>query len=89
MCSVEGCKAPVAAKGLCSMHYMRMHRQGDPGLVGKAGRPPLPANEASRKILPHKSPRTQARYVQADKLLRAAGCGEVEIIDLRGNVNRG
>jgi hypothetical protein len=27
-CSVEGCERPIQCKGLCSRHYMRLHRTG-------------------------------------------------------------
>jgi hypothetical protein len=30
-CTVEGCPRAAYAKTLCRMHYMRMHKTGDPG----------------------------------------------------------
>jgi hypothetical protein len=30
-CSIPNCGKPVNCKGMCKMHYMRVHRNGDPG----------------------------------------------------------
>ena len=29
-CTIQGCKNPTVAKGLCGKHYMRARRTGDP-----------------------------------------------------------
>ena len=38
-CSVDGCGRPHKALGLCTMHYARQRRTGDPTVVRRAGRP--------------------------------------------------
>lgn len=35
-CHIEGCNSPIVAKGLCSTHYKRLKRHGNP----LSGRPP-------------------------------------------------
>jgi hypothetical protein len=30
ICSIRGCERPTKAKGLCTMHYQRRLRKGDP-----------------------------------------------------------
>lgn len=35
MCSIDGCGAKVLARGLCSKHYDRWRRNGDPRVVTK------------------------------------------------------
>jgi hypothetical protein len=30
LCSVDGCKQPVQARGFCPKHYRRLMRHGDP-----------------------------------------------------------
>lgn len=35
ICSIEGCRKPAAAGGLCTMHYKRMRKHGDPNHVTK------------------------------------------------------
>jgi hypothetical protein len=39
ICSQNGCSARVRAKGLCSTHYNRQWRHGDPNIVLKATLP--------------------------------------------------
>lgn len=38
-CGVEACENLTLARGMCSKHYRRWQRWGDPTVVGKAGGP--------------------------------------------------
>lgn len=42
-CSVEGCAAPAACRGLCDKHYRRVLHHGDALHVGMRGAGPVPA----------------------------------------------
>ncbi len=42
-CSFDGCIKPVSAKGLCSAHYTRSLRHGDPAIVNRGADAPAPA----------------------------------------------
>lgn len=44
LCSVEGCADPVLARGMCTVHYHRWHRWGDP----LGGRPRLEKDYVAR-----------------------------------------
>lgn len=48
MCTIEGCKTPIIAKGYCQMHYRRFRLYGDPNFVQKKQRS---VNTTSRIIL--------------------------------------
>jgi hypothetical protein len=39
ICTIEGCEAHATVKGLCSRHYMRIRRHGDPNVVKPSGAP--------------------------------------------------
>jgi hypothetical protein len=71
-CSVPGCTSAARSKGLCSKHYMRTRRHGDPNIIGKGGRPPNPDLARIREKFPDLSGRTQARYARALKINRLA-----------------
>lgn len=36
MCSIDGCPKPILARGLCSAHYMKWKKYGDPSVVKQA-----------------------------------------------------
>jgi hypothetical protein len=79
-CTIEGCKRPHKARGLCVTHYRRLQRNGNPDGVRKGGRPEDVYLQIVRMILPDWSPRTQARYVRAWKMADAAGRDIKELI---------
>jgi hypothetical protein len=41
MCTIDGCEGKPFAKGLCSKHYMRLRRAGDPNVTRKPGPKPV------------------------------------------------
>ena len=71
MCVIEGCECKPVAKGLCTKHYMRQRRTGDPSSVGKVGRKRSWQRLQMEKIGLYSewSPRTFTRYVQAMEML--------------------
>jgi hypothetical protein len=69
MCAVEGCEGQPVAKGLCSKHYMRLRRAGDPNITRKAGPKPTELSEFISSQFREWSPRTRARYKQGFRLL--------------------
>jgi hypothetical protein len=72
MCEIDGCDGEPVAKGLCAKHYMRLRRAGDPSRVRKPG----PKRSLMRSVLPAEwSPRAQARFAQAMRMLEDAGGG--------------
>ena len=68
-CSIEGCTAPVLAKGLCGKHYMRVYRHGDPTVRMKRPRDAPKTWALIDKKFPHWSERTKARFYKASVLL--------------------
>jgi hypothetical protein len=69
-CRIANCGKKVQAKGLCSAHYARQRRGGDPSVKRKSG----PKRDAARAIVlalfSDWSPRTQARYWKAHSQLQ-------------------
>lgn len=61
-CPVDECGGKVKAKGLCSVHYMRARRTGDPRTARQPGRPVDQSRALARQMLPEWSDRTFARY---------------------------
>ena len=69
-CSIEGCSSPAKAKGLCSKHYMRTCRHGDPNMVKPPGALRHANKAAVRKIMgPEWSTRTFDRFWRANGIL--------------------
>jgi hypothetical protein len=69
-CTIEGCEAEAVAKRLCTKHYTRARRTGDPTKVRKRGAPRNELLAMLRDTLPHHwSRRTVARFHQAMSLL--------------------
>ena len=71
MCTSEGCEGKAVAKGLCSKHYMRLRRAGDPNVTRKPG--PKQSEWHAHLSNEGLSPRTRARFTQAVRLLDEAG----------------
>jgi hypothetical protein len=88
ICSIEGCKAHAAAKGLCSKHYMRTRRHGDPNQVKPPGAPrdvELNALKAKlrEEVGPLVSERTFARYYVAMRYLERLSLTPEDIEEIR------
>jgi hypothetical protein len=81
ICTIEGCKARATAKGLCSRHYMRARRHGDPNQVNPPGaRRNVELNTWKvelRKVQPLMSERTFHRYFSAIRGLQWGATEEV------------
>jgi hypothetical protein len=75
---IDGCDREPLAKGLCAKHYVRQRRAGDPSRVGKAGRKTPADLDYWRTTFPDWSPRAQARFVRAMRMLEDAGGGTEE-----------
>jgi hypothetical protein len=90
ICAIEGCKAHAAAKGLCSKHYMRTRRHGDPNQVKPPGAPCDVALNAWKTKLraevgPLVSERTFHRYCSATKILERLGLTQEDMEEIRKN----
>jgi hypothetical protein len=86
MCSIEGCDANPVAHGLCAKHYMRRRRTGDPGKVGKAGRPRDPDLAESAET--YGSRRSAFRVKQGVRWLKYAGADSYAILKVFGEATR-
>jgi hypothetical protein len=73
MCVIDDCGGKPVAKGLCAKHYARLRRGGDPQRLRKPGRKTPQDTALNRKFFPEWSPRTQARYTLAMRLLIRMG----------------
>jgi hypothetical protein len=73
MCLIQDCDGKPVAKGLCTKHYMRARRTGDPGKTRKPGRAPAAYGALLRSTFAEWSPRTQQRYISAMRNLRDLG----------------
>jgi hypothetical protein len=69
LCNINGCDARVVAKGLCAKHYMRARRHGSPDKKHKPGPKRREYRQMFRPMLGEWSPRTQARWLLAQKLV--------------------
>jgi hypothetical protein len=73
MCSIDGCDAKPVAKGLCAKHYMRTRRHGSAAVKHKTG--PKPGtkvdSDLDKSLFPEWSPRTIARYTEAERAMRS------------------
>jgi hypothetical protein len=47
-CAVDDCQRVADARNLCSLHYRRLRRRGDPLVVHSPGRPPLHGHASVR-----------------------------------------
>jgi hypothetical protein len=79
-CTIEGCEAHATVKGLCSKHYMRVRRHGDPNVVKPAGAPRSEAKAILREMVgPSVPTRTFDRYSSSTlKLARLLGGIDVD-----------
>ena len=80
MCSIEGCDAPVLAKGLCAKHYMRQRKHGRADVVEKRGRRPGEL-KAMQKQLMMQGDWSQSRFERwwlAIRILHSSGASEPE-----------
>jgi hypothetical protein len=72
-CSASDCGRPAAVKGLCSMHYMRLRRNGDPNEKKKSGPKAIEFSLEVERLVARlergRSPRTVARFKRAMTLL--------------------
>jgi hypothetical protein len=98
ICTIEGCQAHAAVKGLCSRHYMRIRRHGDPSVVKSAGAPrnePLNAWKANLREMVDAQPmsaRTFEHYCSTWKKLRRLDFEDInevlnEATRLNGSLN--
>src|SRR5690606_39312434 len=46
-CTIDGCAKQIAAKGMCTMHYKRMRKHGDPHHITKKTPPSRKRHGAS------------------------------------------
>jgi hypothetical protein len=77
MCSIQNCGEKPVAKGFCAKHYMRARRTGDAAKTRKPGRTPGPY---SALVCDELSPRTQARYIRAMRILHEIGADPIVAI---------
>lgn len=67
-CSISGCNRLHRAEGLCSPHYMRLKRHGDP-LAGRFPVKPAPAPQAQPRMTAAPTPKSawwRAKYAMID-----------------------
>jgi hypothetical protein len=88
ICTIEGCKARATAKGLCSKHYMRTRRHGDPNQVKPPGAPrdaELNAWKAKlrEEVGPLVSERTFRRYCSAMRILERLDLTQEDMEEIR------
>jgi hypothetical protein len=69
-CRIENCGKTARAKGLCSAHYARLYRGGDPSVKRQGGPQRDAARAAAVALFPDWSLRTQARYWKAMRQLQ-------------------
>jgi hypothetical protein len=64
-CRIENCRKRAQAKVLCSAHYGRLRRGGDPSVKRKSGAKRDVIRAAVLALFSEWSPRTKARYWKA------------------------
>lgn len=85
-CKIDGCNSPARSKGMCQKHYMRERRHGDPGTVGKAGRPTDWDRTVIREYCPELSERSVGKYKAGlTRLEFVFGDKHGEVMKLVGN----
>lgn len=51
MCTIDGCQKKLFARGMCSMHYSRVRKWGDPNRRDKPGLPPGSKGTPVQRVL--------------------------------------
>jgi hypothetical protein len=72
VCDIDDCDRPCKAKGLCSTHYARLRRTGDPTTTRQPGRPRDETRGKAEQVMRQGgvwSDRTFARYWRAHRIL--------------------
>jgi len=89
VCKIKGCKNKVVAKRLCAKHYMRKRRTGDPHETRKPGRKQDEQQKRIQDMFREWSPRTQARFCAAMRLLNGIDQAEAKKVIERATRRNG